>query len=171
MNPALKRILLIILLLAVSALIGYGLFLLFRKATAVPGTKPPTTTEVTGLPSAGERTTTTEIAPPPGALVRGVTVGQLASQIAPAGFVPVQNVKQIITETVAYPSAANNGTFRYYNANDGKFYHLTADGQIKTLSDQTFYNVQQVTWAKNNDKAVLEYPDNSKIIYNFEKQK
>ena len=60
---------------------------------------------------------------------------------------------------------------RYYNANDGKFYHLTSDGQIKEMSEQTFYNVNKVTWANNTDKAVLEYPDSSKIVYDFDKQK
>jgi hypothetical protein len=39
------------------------------------------------------------------------------------------------------------------------------------LTDQQFYNVQKVTWAKTTDKAVLEYPDGSKIVYDFNLKK
>lgn len=175
MNPSTKKILLVTSLLATAILIGFGLYYMFKK-TGAGGVEPTPTEKIDGgiLPSAGERTSTvsgTEITT--GQLERGGITNPLPiPQIAPGGYYQNETIKKVIDEPVTYPSLSQgNGSLRYYNSSDGKFYYLTADGQIKTLSDQTFYNVNKVTWAAKNDKAVLEYPDKSKIIYNFEKQK
>ncbi|EKD43760.1 MAG: hypothetical protein ACD_72C00132G0001 [uncultured bacterium] len=174
MNPALKRILLIIALLTTAVLIAFGLFILFKKGTTVVPQEPITTTEKVGqFPGAGERvvTTTTE-GTVGGSLGRGIETSQLPiPQIVPGGYTQASLVTKIISDSVSYPGYSSTGNIRYYNAADGKFYHLTSDGKINSLSDQTFYNVKNVTWANKNDKAVLEYPDGSKTIYNFEKQK
>jgi hypothetical protein len=45
------------------------------------------------------------------------------------------------------------------------------DGAIKQMADQVFYNVTDVTWAKNKDKAVLKLVDDSKIVYDFQTKK
>lgn len=175
MNPTTKKILLAITLLSVAVLIGFGLYYMFKKTTTGgDGQLEPTQTETGELPTAGERTSTitgTEITTDQ--LQRGGITSQLPiPQVAPGGYYQDETVKELIAQPVTYPSLSqSNGDLRYYNSSDGKFYHLTADGQIKTLSDETFYNVNKVTWATKNDKAVLEYPDKSKIIYNFEKQK
>ncbi len=171
MNPALKRLSLILLLLVTAALIGFGLYWLFKKATT-PSPGGEITTQPGGqLPGAGQREVTTT-----GNVITSTELGRgnvLVPQITPqnTGYVPAPTVKQIISDAVSFPSVNSNGNIRYYNSSDGKFYKLGSDGQVKTLSDQTFYNVSNVTWAQNNDKAVLAYPDDSKIIYNFEKQK
>jgi dipeptidyl aminopeptidase/acylaminoacyl peptidase len=60
---------------------------------------------------------------------------------------------------------------RYYNANDGKFYRVLPNGTIEKLSDEVFYNAEKVTWAKNKNQAVIEYPDKAKIVYNFDTKK
>jgi Tol biopolymer transport system component len=39
------------------------------------------------------------------------------------------------------------------------------------MSDQVFYNVEKVNWGKASDKAILEYPDGSNILYDFQTQK
>ena len=59
----------------------------------------------------------------------------------------------------------------YYNKADGKFYQIDKDGNKRLLSDKTFYNVDKVNWSPNKDKAILEYPDGFKIMYDFQKQK
>jgi Tol biopolymer transport system component len=89
----------------------------------------------------------------------------------PPGYYKPIAVKQLTTDLASYPSLNANGTTRYYNLADGKFYGLAADGTSKLLANQVFYNVNQVTWANTKNEAVLEYPDGSKIIYDFEKQK
>lgn len=173
MNPALKRILLVIALVITATLIGFGLYALFKKATTV---QPPTeiTPEQAGqLPGAGERTiTTTAEKIEDTELTRGTQTAPLPiPQVAPGGYYQAPPVTKINSDFVSYPGFTQAGNARYYDATNGKFYHITSDGQTRTLSDQTFYNVSNVTWASKNDKAVLEYPDGSKTVYDFEKQK
>ncbi len=173
MSSTLKKILFIFVILAVAGLIGFGLYLMFKSTGALPIAKTPPKTDATGqLPTAGERQPDTT----------GTGAGTGADQLPTAGAVtqytpPPSNafrpepVIKAVSDYAVFPSLNNNGNVRYHNAGDGKFYRLETDGQIKILSDQTFYNVSKVTWAKNQDKAVIEYPDNSKIIYNFETNK
>ncbi len=174
MNPALKRILLIIALLVTAALIGFGLYYLFKKSTSYQVAPVAVTPEQAGqLPGAGERvTTTTAENVTETQLNRGVeTTPPPIPQVTPGGYFQSSLVNQITKENVNYPGFSQSGNMRYYNNSDGRFYRLADDGQLKSLSEQTFYNVNKVTWADKNDKAVLEYPDGSKTIYDFEKQK
>lgn len=174
MNPTTKKIVMFVALLGVVTLLGFGLYYMFKKTQNASLQPTPSQTGAGALPSAGERTSTVsggEITP--GELQRGGITSPLPiPQVTPGGYYQTEAVKKISDESASYPSLSQGGTgLRYYNSSDGKFYRLTSDGQVKSLSDQTFYNVNKVTWAPKNDKAVLEYPDNSKIIYNFEKQK
>lgn len=167
MSPTIKRILLILGLVIVAALIGFGLYLAFRRAQVTPGVGAPgaPTGPAGQLPTAGERGAPGAAGAPtaPGALP---TAGVNAPAVTPPSYYQPQAVSQITSESVLYPSVNNTGNFRYHNATDGKFYEVK-NGVPTLLSDQVFYNVQNVTWAKNKDEAVIEYPDSSKIIYNF----
>ncbi len=60
---------------------------------------------------------------------------------------------------------------QFYNKKDGKFYKIDKNGQKTALSNKTFYNVKNVAWANNKDKAIIEYPDGANIIYDFTKEK
>jgi hypothetical protein len=169
---SLKKIMLIILLLLVTVLIGIGLYTMFKK------TGPPTapTTPAGGvtpgaggvLPSAGTRTTTPGGAETPGGVLP--SAGFVVQTSSPAGYYKPEAVTQVSADYAVYPSLNQTGGFRYYNAADGKFYSIK-DGKTIPLSEQVFYNASNVTWAKNKDTAVIEYPDSSKIIYNFETEK
>ena len=55
----------------------------------------------------------------------------------------------------------------YYDKATGIFYKITPDGMTSPLSDKVFYEVEKATWSPQTDKAVLEYPDGSNIVYNF----
>lgn len=170
MSPTIKRILLIVGLIVVATLIGFGLYLTFKKTQAPPGSAPTTPIGPAGTlpPSGGRETTSTGEGNVP------------AGNLPPAGTTPQppigQNiyrpelVTKVTSDSTLYPSLSSGGSLRYNNAADGKFYSIK-DGVATTLSDQIFYNVQNVTWAKNKDVAVIEYPDSSKIIYNFTTKK
>jgi hypothetical protein len=167
-----KRIVLILAFLAVSGLIGYGLYFLFTRTAEIGRPAPPLAPALQPgqLPPAGLRpATTTGItqAPPAEELL---PIAGIIEPSAPSYYKPTP-VSQIMSEAATYPSLNSGGDFRYYNANDGKFYRVLPNGEIKNLSDQIFYNAQKVTWAKNNNTAVIEYPDNSKIVYNFDTNK
>lgn len=73
--------------------------------------------------------------------------------------------------TIGQTINSQTGKIQYYNPSDGKFYSVDASGQTSQLTNKTFYNVSQVTWSKNGDKAVLEYPDGNKIVYDFDAKK
>lgn len=171
MSDRVKRILLIVGLLVVTAALAYALYYLFKKSgpLAVTPTGQPTVTTTAGgvLPPSGATTATSgEVGP-------GVAVLPQAGaipQVQPS-YYQAETVKKITDAYTAYASANQKGDLRFYNQNDGKFYYIAADGSTQTMSDAVFYNVQKVTWAKSADKAVLEYPDNSKIVYNFETEK
>ncbi len=162
-----------LIILGSAALLAFGLYYVYKKTALPAGPAPGEPTGEAGqLPVAGERplgTTGVEAPGGPGVLPEGAQIAQPAVQ--PPQYFKPEPVTQIISETVASPSLNNRGDMRFYNANDGKFYHLEPDGSIKTLSAEVFYNVSKVTWAKDANKAVLEYPDNSKIIYNFDLQR
>ncbi len=70
----------------------------------------------------------------------------------------------------AYLSADGISTV-YYNPDNGKFFRVDVNGNKTLLSDQTFYNVKNVNWAPTADKAIIEYPDDFKIMYDFRTQK
>lgn len=87
---------------------------------------------------------------------------------------PSEKAEGGLTETVPVVSnftdapAADGQAVLYYQPTDGLFYRVTPDGQVEKLSDQIFHNVSQVTWSPSRDAAVLEYPDGSNIVYNFQ---
>jgi hypothetical protein len=77
----------------------------------------------------------------------------------------------IITSETLNPSLSSAGTINYYNKEDGRFYKLDEDGNIIRLSDKIFHQVKKVTWAPQTNKAIIEYPDGSKISYDFDLEK
>ena len=66
---------------------------------------------------------------------------------------------------------AKDGSLMYYNKDKDRFYRLTDDGRTELLTDKAFYNVSDITWSGDKDKAILEYPDGSNILYNFNTKK
>ncbi len=83
---------------------------------------------------------------------------------------PLKN-KQIIDTPILGANFDKSGLGKFYNQTDGKFYHLLPDGTVKTLSDQIFYNVQNITWSSTKNESIIEYPDGSNIYYNFDTKK
>lgn len=174
MSERAKKILLIAGLVIATLALAYLLYYFFIKTsplgqlpTGQPAGGPEAPTGA--LPPAGERAATTG----PSGVAPGA--GQLPTAGAVPGVQPSYYQPQAMTKIAGsianFSSTGVSGNLRYYNAADGKFYRLGADNTTKSLSDQAFYNVQKITWAKSNDKAILEYPDGSKIVYDFESQK
>ncbi len=91
-----------------------------------------------------------------------------ADSVAQGG---VTKTKAITQSPVAGPTLSKNGGLQYYNPKDGLFYHLDENGHPSLMSDKIFHNVKKVVWAGSKDKAILEYPDGRKILYNFQTKK
>lgn len=168
MNERLQRILLIAGFVLIVGLMAFGLYwVFFRAPSAGPGvTVPPVTQKPGTLPGAGT-------APPFGATTTGPgglpMPGGVPTPIPalPTGVPSVQRTTIVNEARTTNISMSNTGQLRGYNPNDGKFYRMTADGQAIPLSNQVFFNVNNVAWANGSDKAVLEYPDGANIYYDF----
>lgn len=91
-----------------------------------------------------------------------------ASDIALGG---ITKFTSITSGPVLSPSMGSDGILRYYNRNDGKFYQLDQQGNLVLMSDTVFHHVQDITWTSNGNKAILEYPDGNKIVYDFNLKK
>lgn len=166
-----RRILAIILFIAVSIGIGFGLYYFFFRGAGAPTTNVPGTTTnqptgTGGLPTAGTGGGTTL-----GGTGTTTLPEQTPQQIL-GGPAPIASGgNTIVTPVSPSPTVSatisSSGQVNYYNREDGKFYYLGPNGTVSTLSDKTFYNVKQATFDPKGNKAVLEYPDGSNIVYDF----
>lgn len=85
------------------------------------------------------------------------------SDVANGGLTEVSKV----SEGNAVGAKTTSNGVQFYDADSQKFYRLDENGNMVTLSDKKFFQVQNVTWTDTGDKAILEYPDGSNILYNF----
>jgi len=175
-----KKLFLILAFLVLVFLIGYFIWQLFFKTTSPLGPSGSNVGTPGTLPSAGlgggiggEITGSGNL---PGDQVGGQILGSGAT--GPGITEPNNIAVGGLTETtimsdapVLDPTISSNGTVQYYNRSDGYFYRLDKNGNLIKLSDKVFYQVSNVTWAPNKDQAILEYPDGSKILYNFNTNK
>jgi len=167
LNKYKKAIIIVGFVLAVLIL-GYLLYALFFQSSQTEITPEPETPADQGsLPIA--QTGTGQI------IDSGQSQGGLltpegvksapASAVAQGGLTITTELNQDASLGAALSADGND--LIYYNKQDGKFYRMTKDGKTTLLSDTVFHQVQKITWSPNRDKAILEYPDQAKIIYNF----
>lgn len=94
------------------------------------------------------------------------------NQVNPIAVGGVTQTDLLISDSVLEQTLSQDGnSIQYYNQKDGKFYIVDENGNTIPLSDRVFHNVEKVEWAPNKTKAVIEYPDSSKIVYNFATEK
>lgn len=153
-----KRILLILGFVASVFAIGAALyFTFFRGAPEAPIPPEPGIEIPTGsLPPGGTAGTRPPLSPGEGGLPP-------ASPIAQGG---VTQTTELTTVPVGGLSLAGNNV-NYYDPTDSRFYEIGADGQPRRLSERTFPAVNQAAWNTGGSKAVLTFPDQSKIVYDF----
>lgn len=164
-----RRILPVVAFLAFTVGIGFAIWFFFFR----PPTAPPSgvVTNV-NAPGAG------------GLAPAGPGVGFVPSVNAPTGIAPAERAAPIANGglTVA-PSLApvsvsaaslspDGDAVRYYDRDAGKFYRIDPDtGEKIALSDKRFADVETVAWAPTEDKAVLEFPDGSNVMFDFGSQR
>ncbi|MDX9892796.1 MAG: hypothetical protein RB292_00075 [Patescibacteria group bacterium] len=176
-----KRIVLLALFIAFVIVIGYLLYFLFLEPS-VPSQPTNANTNINtntgGLPSTG----TNVNIPTAGNINGGLpSTGNINSNIDIPGPIPpgTQTVSEVanggVTKTTALttgqtyqPALASDGSsVVYYDTNSGLFYRINPNGQTSALSDEIFFQVENITWSSDMNKAVLEYPDGSNIVYDF----
>jgi len=161
-----KKILIILMMLAVVVGIGYFIYyLFFRTAVVTTIEEAPPAANVNEaaapLPAAGEGAPVTPTAQP--------TVPELpagVSQVADGGLTLVTPLTQMPSIGA---SISSNGSLSYYDRSNGLFYRIPPDGNAVPLSNKVFYNVSNATFDPIGDKAIIEYPDGSNIMYDFNK--
>jgi hypothetical protein len=174
-----KRLLIIILFIAFVGGTAYLLYFFFFRSATVPTTidisetatattnrlplaEPgsninPAGNENENLPSGSDNPTTSP------SLI--INQNPNIDKLAVGG---ITNTSRLVTgPTSGQTINSQNGKIQYYNPADGKFYAVDQNGQTSLLTNKVFYNVDQITWDKKGAKAVLEYPDGSKIVYDF----
>jgi hypothetical protein len=162
-----KKIFLLLGFLLLIIIIGYLIWRLFFSPTPSSEFTPAATGTINGLPTAGSSTPATGGTTGNGGLPNSSGGGATssASTVAAGG---VTKTSPLVTTPTIGSTISPSGGVQYYDSNDGHFYRVTSDGTITPLSDKTFYDVQNIVWSPNKNKAVLEYPDGSKTMYDFQ---
>ncbi len=166
MSERMKKILFAVFFVTFSVAMGYLLYwLFFRAQVPTAPTQTATSTPTGNLPQAGTgvpiSTTSTTGGGLPQAGVPTVNVQPTTAQASS----PVQLLLDSQTMDIS-PSPDKNGT-RFYNPGDGRFYRIADDGTVTALSNKQFYNVSNVNWGNVTDKAIVNFPDGSKLYYDF----
>ncbi len=170
MNERLKRALIILGFILVTAGLAYLLYRVFFKPPA-PAPLPTGEAIPTGvLPSAGKGAPKVGVPTPEAVGLPSAPEAALPTLPAPPGALPRTLVlRNEITQNIS--GSPYGSGIRSYNPNDGKFYKILDDGTAIPMSDQTFFNADEVTWGKKTDQAVIQFPDGSKVLYDFQTQK
>lgn len=166
----LKKALLIIVFVIVIAGVGYLLYSFFFKSST-PSSQIETPISENnpgnGLPQSGTGTGTTTENGSNGLPAGGSESG--SGENNGQGPNSATN-NQPLASNAASPAVSQNGSLNFYNSLDNRFYSLDNQGKLVTLSDKQFYNVKNVTWSAVGQKAIIEYPDGSKIRYDFDRK-
>ncbi len=177
-----KRPLMIIAFVAFVVVMAYLLYTVFFHNVPLPDTGggTTTTTEVGRLPQAGSGSNINPAGNDTGNLpiVSDIPTSSPSfienqnPDITPTAVGRITNTSRLVDgPTLGQTINSKTGQVQYYNPADGKFYGVDQNGQTNLLSNKVFYNVSDVTWSKDGNKAVLEYPDSSKVVYDFATKK
>jgi hypothetical protein len=178
-----KKILLILALLAFSALIAWLLWL----PVISPEDRPPEIDDelwdfISTLPEAEQREILQIIGEPgwlqslpePDRVVDPFrpdddsAIFEEPDLIASGG---ITKTDLVIQKPTFRPTMNSQNNLSFFDLRDNKFYRLDEAGNLVNLSERSFPNTVDVTWAPEGNKAVIKNVNGSKIIYNFDTQK
>lgn len=157
-------------LFAGAGLIGFLFYLLFFRHT-------PTVTEpaATGGTTVGGATLPGSENGTPGG---GTTTPGTGNGGTPGGLTPspVANggttfTTQLTSSAVVSPVITGGNKIAFYDKKDGHFYTIDSSGNLTALSTQTFPEAQTVVFSSGAEKAAIEFPDGSNILYDFASKK
>lgn len=164
----LRKALIAILFLGLIGALGFAIYSFFFKPVSAPVETPPanTNTQAGGsLPGAGNTNGNTPYVPPSS----GTSSLTPASPVAKGG--PTISTTLVSSPTLGVTLSADGKSIRYYDQATGKFMSIDPTGKLVELSGKTFPSVKQVTWSGDGTKAIMAFPDGSKLAYDFASQK
>lgn len=167
-----KKIGLILGFITIVILLGLLIFWVFFGGQKKP--EPlippvPTPGPVTELPESPDY-----IPRPPGT-IPGTPPAVITKEIIPptaeeakGGPVQIQKVEDGSNTSVHFDTDGKGVvTFDEFS---GTFYKINPAGGKTKLSDQSFFGAQEIAWTPQADKAVIQFPDGSNILYDFERK-
>ncbi|TAL49836.1 hypothetical protein EPN81_04550 [Patescibacteria group bacterium] len=166
MTERTKKLLLVggfIVSVFVFSFILYTLF--FRPAPPEPTVEEPTEIPTGTLPSAVEAELRAR------EQAEGTAgAGRLeeADEVARGGLTQTTELTTGAVYNVVI--GADGESMNYYNASDGRFYTIDENGKVVALSNTQFPSAETVEWNKDSNKALIEFPDGSNIVYNFDSE-
>lgn len=174
MSPKLKKILLIIAFISTAVLMALLIFWVFFSSRGPTGEQININGIIVNVGPGGLPIIN-------GALPSNRNLNTNGTAVANTGLPQIDTIAgggltltSEVTDNLTYFStrSIDGGGLSYYNPEDGKFYRLSPDDLTAyAMSDQKFYSVNNVIWSPTKDKAILEYPDGSKIMYDFTNEK
>ncbi len=167
MSDRLKFILRVAGFIVACILIALALYLVFfKKAVEIATTIRETAVTTGGLQGAGG-------AVPGKPIADEVTVPTGVTTLTPSAVAKggITFTTLLTNTAIKSPTVTKDGTIAYYDPNDGRFYTITADGKVVALSQQTFPKADEVTFSTGAKVAVIEFPDGSNVVYNFDTAK
>lgn len=172
MSDRLKRVLLILGFIVVCIGLGVLIYYLFFRTPLSETPGPADDQTLQGrLPvaGAGDNREPGEVPTGSETFPENPTV-RVPLELPTSPEAPIPSRTSIVSESITRalaPSNAGSDGVRFYNPTDGLFYRITDDGLQIPLSDKAFFNVEDVSWGKASDKAILTFPDDSHIFYDF----
>ncbi len=177
-----KKLFLVIGFIGITIFLGFLIYKTFFTTPLItPVEEEIATSTGSGLPAAGEGNGQTTTGNGSGIIPDNENIKNttgLTNEAQPDPNTPsdiavggITKVEELTTSPGVGVALSTSGGVQYYNKDDGYFYKIDQAGNEVKMSDRIFHNVSSVTWAPSKDKAILEYPDGSKILYNFDTKK
>lgn len=170
-----KKVAVLFAIIAAAGLMVFLIYFFFFRSTTITPIQNQTATSTGQLSPITDETIKRIIASDLAGLVTNTK--NLISEQPTTTSTPDNVARGSLTKTTAltnnaalYTTKGTNGVI-YYNAAKNRFEQVDANGNITVFNNKLFYNVSNVTWSNNSNKAILEYPDGSKIIYDFTQNK
>jgi len=162
-----RKVAIAIILILATIFFAYLLYILFFQTFIHPSQPQPNITGPEGtLPGTGG-TGPHVITHTPTSTFPTASGGKTtpsASTVAHGGLTHTPTINQTISDAITLNTTDG---LQYYDRINEQFYHIDANGNAQPLTNTVFHDVQNVTWDKTSDKAILEYPDGSNVLYNF----
>ena len=164
MSIKIKKILVVILFMASVFGIATALYFMFFRPAPPPATVLDT--DITIPSGAGGALPSTQTGAPTTFEPTGVPAALTeAEEIARGGVTQVTELTTSRVEEIV--ASASGSTLQYYDPSDGRFYAIDENGNVARLSDKQFLNAEEIDWNKDSDKAIIEFPDGSNVVYDF----
>ena len=158
-----KKIALVIGFIAFGLLMAILIYVVFFRSIVSPeptvNSQPPTTTTGTLTPGSTVNR--------PISATGNDTGTSGTSGATDTGSTAIATTVPVISEPALAPSPLPNGDIVYYSAGKDKFLRVNREGTVSEYNSKAFFNVSNVTWSPDHERAILEYPDGSNIIYDF----